>query len=53
MLPPRIALLGFSIECNRFAPVATEADFAERTLIGGDAMLAEARAPSIRASSTG
>ena len=25
---PRIALLGFSIECNRFAPVATEADFA-------------------------
>ena len=24
----RIALLGFSIECNRFAPIATEADFA-------------------------
>lgn len=23
----RVALLGFSIECNRFAPVSTEADF--------------------------
>lgn len=40
---PRIALLGFSIECNRFAPVATEADFAARTLISGDAMVADAR----------
>ena len=29
---PRIALLGFSIECNRFAPVTTEHDFAIRTL---------------------
>jgi microcystin degradation protein MlrC len=45
---PRVALLGFSIECNRFAPVATEAHFAERTLIGGSAMLAEARAPAPR-----
>ena len=40
---PRIALLGFSIECNRFAPVATEADFAARTLIRGDAMVVDAR----------
>lgn len=48
MSAPRIALLGFSIECNRFAPIATEADFAERTLIGGAAMLAEARAPAPR-----
>ena len=40
---PRIALLGFSIECNRFAPVATEQDFAARTLIRGDAMLSDAR----------
>lgn len=40
---PRIALLGFSIECNRFAPIALEADFQTRTLIGGDDMLAEAR----------
>jgi microcystin degradation protein MlrC len=40
---PRIALLGFSIECNRFAPMATEQDFAARTLIRGEAMLADAR----------
>jgi microcystin degradation protein MlrC len=45
---PRIALLGFSIECNRFAPVATEVDFASRTLIGGDAMVTEARSPAPR-----
>ena len=48
MTLPRIALLGFSIECNRFAPVATEAHFAERTLITGDAMVAEARSPAPR-----
>jgi microcystin degradation protein MlrC len=42
-MAPRIALLGFSIECNRFAPVATEADFAARTLIRGAAMVADAR----------
>jgi len=40
---PRIALLGFSIECNRFAPVAIEADFAARTLIRGAEMVADAR----------
>ena len=45
---PRIALLGFSIECNRFAPVATEADFASRTLLSGEAMLTEARSPAPR-----
>jgi len=45
---PRIALLGFSIECNRFAPVATQEDFRTRTLIAGAAMLAEARAPAPR-----
>ena len=44
-VPPRIALLGFSIECNRFAPIATEADFLTRTLIGGAAMVADARSP--------
>jgi microcystin degradation protein MlrC len=43
MTGPRIALLGFSIECNRFAPVATERDFAGRTLMRGDAMVADAR----------
>jgi microcystin degradation protein MlrC len=40
---PRVALLGFSIECNRFAPVATEKDFVGRTLLRGDAMVADAR----------
>ena len=43
---PRVALLGFSIECNRFAPVAYEADFRARTLLGGDIMLANARSPA-------
>jgi microcystin degradation protein MlrC len=40
---PRIALLGFSIECNRFAPIAYETDFAARTLLGGPIMLENAR----------
>jgi microcystin degradation protein MlrC len=39
----RVALLGFSIECNRFAPIATEADFAARTLMRGAAMVSDAR----------
>ncbi len=46
MSAPRIALLGFSIECNRFAPIATEADFAARTLLSGAVMLANARSTS-------
>jgi microcystin degradation protein MlrC len=45
---PRIALLGFSIECNRFAPVATEDDFRTRTLVSGPDMVAEARSPAPR-----
>jgi microcystin degradation protein MlrC len=45
---PRIGLLGFSIECNRFAPVATEADFKTRTLISGHALLTEARSAAPR-----
>ena len=48
MTGPRIALLGFSIECNRFAPMATEADFAGRTLIAGEAMVARTRGPAPR-----
>jgi microcystin degradation protein MlrC len=40
---PRIALLGFSIECNRFAPPAAEADFTARAYAAGDQLLAEAR----------
>ena len=44
----RVALLGFSIECNRFAPVATEADFAGRTLTRGAAMVSDARSTAPR-----
>lgn len=38
---PRIALLGFSIECNRFAPVARREDF--RCWLEGEAILEDAR----------
>ncbi|MBM3567288.1 MAG: M81 family metallopeptidase [Alphaproteobacteria bacterium] len=41
---PRIAILGFAIECNRFSPVSTAADFAADVDIRGEAILAEARA---------
>src|SRR6266849_9662094 len=43
---PRIAVLGFSIECNKFAPPATRAHFATRTYLEGDAIIAEARSPT-------
>ena len=42
---PRVAILGFSIECNKFAPVATEADFEQ---FFGDNIAAEARAEAPR-----
>src|SRR5258707_10621908 len=45
---PRIALLGFSIECNKFAPVATRADFEQRCYLTGDTLLSEARAAAPR-----
>lgn len=52
---PRIALLGFSIECNKFAPVATRADFVERCYLAGDALLREAHetAPRMLAETPG
>jgi microcystin degradation protein MlrC len=40
---PRVALLGFSIECNKFAPVATKAHFLARTYLEGDAIIEDAR----------
>jgi microcystin degradation protein MlrC len=46
--PPRVALLGFSIECNKFAPAATKAHFTARTYLDGDAILAEAHAAAPR-----
>jgi microcystin degradation protein MlrC len=44
--PPRVAILGFSIECNKFAPPATKAHFLARTYLEGEAILDEARAPA-------
>src|SRR5205823_3614284 len=38
--------LGFSIECNKFAPPATKAHFAARTYLEGEAILDEARRPT-------
>src|SRR6266567_3626368 len=43
---PRIAVLGFSIECNKFAPPATKAHVLARTYLEGDDILKEARAPT-------
>ena len=40
---PRIAILGFAIECNRFSPVTTAADFAGKVDIRGDEILRQAR----------
>src|SRR5258707_9083211 len=40
---PRVAILGFSIECNKFAPPATKAHFLARTYLEGDDILEEAR----------
>ena len=40
---PKIAVLGFSIECNKFAPPATRAHFETRTYLEGDAIITEAR----------
>jgi microcystin degradation protein MlrC len=43
---PRIALVGFSIECNKFAPPATKAHFLARTYLEGEEILSEARSPT-------
>ena len=40
---PRVAVLGFSIECNKFAPPATKAHFLARTYLEGEAIIEEAR----------
>ncbi len=41
--PPRIAILGFAIECNRFSPVTTAADFARKVDIRGEEIIRQAR----------
>ena len=40
---PRIAVLGFAIECNRFAPVTTARDFEHDADIRGNRIVSEAR----------
>jgi microcystin degradation protein MlrC len=39
----RIAVLGFAIECNRFSPVTTAADFEQDVDIRGNQIVSEAR----------
>lgn len=45
---PRIAILGFAIECNRFSPVTTAAHFAEKVDIRGSEILRQARSGPCR-----
>ncbi|MYZ44728.1 M81 family metallopeptidase [Schauerella aestuarii] len=40
---PRIGILGFAIESNRFAPVSTREDFEARAYLSGDALMTDAR----------
>lgn len=40
---PRIAILGFAIECNRFSPVSTAQDFEDDADIRGNRIVTEAR----------
>jgi microcystin degradation protein MlrC len=44
----RIAILGFLLESNAFAPVTTRADYERRCLIAGADILAELAAPNPR-----
>src|SRR5438067_3156512 len=43
---PRVAVLGFSIECNKFALPATKAHFLARTYLEDEEILEEARRPT-------
>lgn len=43
MKSPRIAILGFAIESNRFAPVSTRADFVSRAYLQDTRLLDDAR----------
>lgn len=44
--PKRIAILGFSLETNRFAPVCDEKEFRDRGLFYGEEITADARRPA-------
>ncbi len=46
----RIALLGFMLETNGFAPPATEEEFREKCYLEGEALLADLAQPAPRAS---
>ena len=48
LTPPRIAILGFAIECNRFSPVTTAADFARKVDIRGEEIIRQARSGTCR-----
>ena len=45
---PRIAILGFAIECNRFSPVTSAADFARKVDIRGEEIVRQARSGTCR-----
>jgi microcystin degradation protein MlrC len=48
MKDPRIAILGFAIESNRFAPVSTRIDFTTRAYLSGAALIADAKSDAPR-----
>lgn len=47
-MPPRVAILGFFIECNRWAPVSTQVMFEQSVDIAGDSLGAELRSQTPR-----
>jgi microcystin degradation protein MlrC len=49
---PRIAVLGFSLESNGFAPVATRVDFEQNYLLAGEELAADLAAANPRAKGT-
>ncbi len=46
--PPRVAILGFFIECNRWSPVSTRAMFEQSIDLAGDTLGAELRSQTPR-----
>lgn len=50
--PPKIAILGFSLETNGFSPPSTRKDFEESYLFSGAALEEDLRAANSRASGT-
>jgi len=49
---PRIALIGFNLESNRWAPVVGRAAFEADLFLRGDELLSDARSPNPRAQAT-